>query len=108
MCGQVDAKNLEIIHHEMGHIVDFMEQRHLPILLRQSIFKEATGDTIALSVMSQTHLQSIGLINSTTDEGSTISADLQDLNVTGINLKKNYILFFSFNFEKFNLCGSKF
>jgi len=53
------------VHHEMGHVEYFMLYRHLPTLYRtgaNAAFHEAIGDTIALSVMTDTHLEAIGLI----------------------------------------------
>lgn len=55
----------QTIHHEMGHIEYFMAYRHRPTVYREGAnggFHEAIGDTIALSVRSRKHLQTLGLL----------------------------------------------
>ncbi|KAK7093090.1 angiotensin-converting enzyme-like [Littorina saxatilis] len=64
MCTEVNKEYLQTVHHEMGHVEYFMAYQHQPTVYRDSAncaFHEAIGDTIALSVLSKTHLQSLGL-----------------------------------------------
>ena len=65
MCASVTQDSLQTVHHEMGHIEYFMLYKNQPTVFRagaNSAFHEAIGDTIALSVMTPQHLQSIGLL----------------------------------------------
>ena len=62
---------LETIHHEMGHVEYFMAYANQPTIFRDGAncaFHEAIGDTIALSVLSMTHLRLLGL-----DTGSDVN-----------------------------------
>lgn len=74
----------QTIHHEMGHIEYFMAYRHRPTVYREGAnggFHEAIGDTIALSVRSRKHLQTLGL--------------LEDANVSEEEKKSSYYFFFT-------------
>lgn len=65
MCTQVTMKDLNIIHHEMGHVEYFMQYSHQPILYQDganSAFHEAVGDTIQYSFLTPKHLHDIGLL----------------------------------------------
>ena len=65
MCTVVNIDDFSTIHHEMGHIEYFMAYADQPTVYRNganSAFHEAVGDTIALSVMSRNHLETIGLL----------------------------------------------
>lgn len=65
MCTEVNMNYFQTIHHEMGHIEYFMAYRHRPTVYREGAnggFHEAIGDTIALSVRSRKHLQTLGLL----------------------------------------------
>lgn len=65
MCTVVNIEDFKTIHHEMGHIEYFMAYENQPTVYRNganSAFHEAVGDTIALSVMSRKHLETIGLL----------------------------------------------
>ena len=67
MCTVVNIDDFSTIHHEMGHIEYFMAYADQPTIYRggaNSAFHEAVGDTIALSVMSRKHLETIGLLKS--------------------------------------------
>lgn len=71
MCAEVRASHLTTIHHEMGHIVNFMQYRNLPYVYRSpatGAFTEAIGDTISLSAQTSKHLKAIGL----TKTGSSV------------------------------------
>ncbi|KAL5010883.1 hypothetical protein ScPMuIL_013188 [Solemya velum] len=64
MCTEVNMHDFETIHHEMGHVQYFMEYSDQPAIYREGAncaFHEAIGDTISLSVMTDTHLTKIGL-----------------------------------------------
>lgn len=64
MCTEVSETYLETVHHEMGHVEYFMAYAHQPTVFRDGAncaFHEALGDTIALSVLSRTHLRRLGL-----------------------------------------------
>lgn len=69
----VDESYFRVIHHEMGHIEYFMAYKNQPTIFQSganSGFHEAIGDTISLSVLTDTHLKNIGLIqNDTTTYG---------------------------------------
>lgn len=57
--------DLEIVHHELGHIQYFLQYQHLPAAYRDGAnpgFHEAVGDVIALSVSTPKHLSKIGLL----------------------------------------------
>lgn len=65
MCTEVNMNYFQTIHHEMGHIEYFMAYRHQPTVYREGAnggFHEAIGDTIALSVRTRKHLQTLGLL----------------------------------------------
>ena len=66
MCTAITQPELQTVHHEMGHIEYFMLYAHQPAFYRQganAAFHEAVGDTIALSVMTPGHLQTLGLLD---------------------------------------------
>lgn len=84
MCTEVNMNYFQTIHHEMGHIEYFMAYRHRPTVYREGAnggFHEAIGDTIALSVRSRKHLQTLGL--------------LEDANVSEEEKKSSYYFFFT-------------
>ncbi|XP_055932032.1 angiotensin-converting enzyme-like [Argiope bruennichi] len=65
MCTQVNSENLEVIHHEMGHIEYYMHYSHLPLVFRSSAnpgFHEAIGDAISLSVLTPSYFRQVGLL----------------------------------------------
>ena len=71
MCTEINSNDFETIHHEMGHIVYYMEYRKQPPIFRNggnSAFHEAIGDTISLSAMSPRHLKTIGLVDGSREE----------------------------------------
>lgn len=73
MCTEVNMEYFETIHHEMGHIEYFMEYAHQPTVYRNganSAFHEAIGDTISLSVMSRSHLNTLHLTGSEQDQAT--------------------------------------
>jgi len=64
MCAEVGAGDLQTIHHELGHVVYFMQYRHQPALFRQganAAMHEAVGDTVAMSVATAQHWRSVVL-----------------------------------------------
>ena len=65
MCAEVNQRDFVTIHHEMGHIEYFMQYRHQPTIYQgggNAAFHEAIGDTIALSVLTPQHLNTVGLV----------------------------------------------
>ncbi|ESO96402.1 hypothetical protein LOTGIDRAFT_115941 [Lottia gigantea] len=78
MCSEVNLDYFQTIHHEMGHVEYYMAYESQPLVYRNganSAFHEAVGDTIALSVRSRKHLETIGLL----DE-DTLDDDESDIN----------------------------
>jgi len=64
MCAEVSTADLQTIHHELGHVVYFMQYRDQPALFRtgaNAAFHEAVGDTVAMSVTSPQHWRSVVL-----------------------------------------------
>lgn len=94
MCATVDMENLIAIHHEMGHIQYFLEYANQPLPFRDGAnpgFHEAVGDTIALSVLTPTHLKAIGLLPDYKDD------EEQDINfLYNMALKKLAFLPFGY------------
>ena len=79
MCATVKQDDLQTIHHEMGHIEYFMAYKGQPAIYRKganSAFHEAVGDTLALSVMTPSHLHNLGLLADPTSNGSKNSAGI--------------------------------
>ncbi|CAL1685998.1 unnamed protein product [Lasius platythorax] len=73
MCTKVTMKDLITLHHEMAHIQYFLRYSGLPREFRDGAnpgFHEAVGETIALSVATPRHLQTLGLANKFIDERS--------------------------------------
>lgn len=71
MCTHVDMKDLVTAHHEMAHIEYFLAYSNLPKVFRDGAnpgFHEAIGETIALSVSSPRHLQTLGLVQRSVDD----------------------------------------
>ncbi|XP_050664314.1 angiotensin-converting enzyme [Leptidea sinapis] len=71
MCTHPDMKDLITAHHEMAHVEYFLAYRNLPKVFRDGAnpgFHEAVGETIALSVSSPRHLQTLGLIQRSIDD----------------------------------------
>ncbi|XP_050452521.1 angiotensin-converting enzyme isoform X1 [Cataglyphis hispanica] len=73
MCTKVTMKDLITLHHEMAHIQYFLRYSGLPREFRDGAnpgFHEAVGETVALSVATPRHLQTLGLANKFIDERS--------------------------------------
>ncbi|XP_052125948.1 angiotensin-converting enzyme-like [Frankliniella occidentalis] len=65
MCTKINQDDFRTIHHEMGHIQYYQQYAHLPYVLRDGAnpgFHEAIGDTIALSVDTPKHLETVKLL----------------------------------------------
>ncbi|EDO28297.1 predicted protein, partial [Nematostella vectensis] len=65
MCTRLKQEDLITIHHEMGHCEYFLAYKDQPYAYRNGAnpgFHEAIGDTIALSVVTPKHLNSVGLL----------------------------------------------
>ncbi|ESO07109.1 hypothetical protein HELRODRAFT_76483, partial [Helobdella robusta] len=81
MCAQVVEDDFHTVHHEMGHVVYFMEYQHLPRIFTNganSAFHEAVGDTIGLSTTTSKHLKSVGLSSDDDEDGVTQNDDLME------------------------------
>lgn len=110
MCTEVNMNYFQTIHHEMGHIEYFMAYRHRPTVYREGAnggFHEAIGDTIALSVRSRKHLQTLGLLEdaNVSEEEKKSSYFFLDLYVKfrklyelNVSLKITNIIFLFSNF----------
>ena len=91
MCSETDLTHLVTMHHEMGHIQYFIQFKDKALQFRDAAnpgkdmvkqldaemianflvdkftgFHEAIGDTMALSVQTPVHLNSIGLLEKVT------------------------------------------
>lgn len=104
MCSEVNRQYLETIHHEMGHVEYSMAYEHQPTVYREganSAFHEAIGDTIALSVMSITHLQRLGLLSRSEDGSNEDTRNKKTINtLMMMALKKIAFLPFGLVVEK--------
>ncbi|KAF5271950.1 hypothetical protein FQA39_LY07967 [Lamprigera yunnana] len=81
MCTRVNLEDFLTIHHEMGHIQYYLLYKNQPFVFRYGAnpgFHEAVGDAISLSVMSSTHLKTLGLISTGTSESDN-KTDINDL-----------------------------
>lgn len=66
-CSDLSKVNLNIAHHEMGHIQYYLQSQHLPVVFHSAANQaigEAVGDTIYLSASRPKHLARIGLLRS--------------------------------------------
>lgn len=64
-------EQLFTVHHEMGHIQYYLQYKDQPVGFRRGAnpgFHEAIGDVLSLSVSTPKHLQTIGLLESVTDD----------------------------------------
>lgn len=94
MCTQVDSEDFITIHHEMGHIQYDLLYKNNPISFRDGAnpgFHEAVGDTIALSVSTPKHLNTIGLIT------DYVESDESDIN-TLLEMALEKVAFLPFGF----------
>jgi len=93
MCTTINQEDFVTVHHEMGHIAYDMQYRRNPYPYRNAPnpgFHEAIGDTIALSVKTPSHLQSVGLLEKEAEsDDSDIFFQLDD----GSRYKKNELNF---------------
>ena len=65
MCTEINQEHLITVHHEMGHVEYFLAYQNQPYAFRNGAnpgFHEAIGDTISLSVETQTYLAQVGLL----------------------------------------------
>jgi len=79
MCTVHNQDDFITIHHEMGHIQYYQQYAHQPVIYRSGAnpgFHEAIGDTMALSVSTPKHLETVGLLETVE---STEEADLNYL-----------------------------
>lgn len=72
MCASVTSEYLYVVHHEMGHCQYYLAyNRHQPEIFQSGAnhgFHEAIGDTAALSVISPTHLEKLGILSHSNDD----------------------------------------
>ncbi|XP_021364008.1 angiotensin-converting enzyme-like [Mizuhopecten yessoensis] len=97
MCTDITMVDLYTVHHEMGHIYYQMAYENLSMPFRDGAnpaFHEAIGDTIALSVVTPTHLHKIGLLDTVENDQES------DINfLMNIALDKLAFLPFSFTLD---------
>ncbi|CRL05281.1 CLUMA_CG018154, isoform A [Clunio marinus] len=78
MCTKINMEDFVVVHHEMGHIMYFLLYKDQPLIYKTGAnpgFHEAVGDTIALSVSTPQHLETVGLLENYADsEGDNINA----------------------------------
>jgi peptidyl-dipeptidase A len=78
MCTKVNMEDFLVVHHEMGHIMYYLMYKDQPLIYRSGAnpgFHEAVGDTIALSVSTPKHLQTVKLLENYADsEADNINA----------------------------------
>jgi peptidyl-dipeptidase A len=80
MCIRVNAEDLRVIHHELGHAYYFQQYWRLPVLFQQGAndgFHEAIGDAIALSV-TPGYLRKLGLLPAAPeDDRAVVNVQMQ-------------------------------
>lgn len=98
-CTRVTMESFVTVHHEMGHVEYYLEYHKQPHVFRAGAnpgFHEAIGDTLALSVATNKHLQSIGLLKDfASDEETEIN------HMMGLALAKIAFLPFAYVMDKF-------
>lgn len=75
------------MHHEMGHVEYYLQYKDQPVSFRRGAnpgFHEAIGDVLSLSVSTPKHLQTIGLLDTLTDDIGN-SKDLINNQWTSVN-----------------------
>lgn len=73
-CTTVTMEQLFTVHHEMGHVEYYLQYKDQPVSFRRGAnpgFHEAIGDVLSLSVSTPKHLQTIGLLDTLTDDIET-------------------------------------
>ncbi|GFY78990.1 angiotensin-converting enzyme, partial [Trichonephila inaurata madagascariensis] len=94
MCTRINMEDFITVHHEMGHIEYYLQYAHQPLVFREGAnpgFHEAVGDTIALSVATPKHLESVGLLEEFSED------DENDIN-TLMNTALDKIAFVPFGY----------
>lgn len=80
-------EQLFTVHHEMGHVEYYLQYKDQPVSFRRGAnpgFHEAIGDVLSLSVSTPKHLQTIGLLDTLTDDIGN-SKDLINNQWTSVN-----------------------
>lgn len=98
-CTRVTGESLVTVHHEMGHNEYHLFYSKQPYMFREGAnpgFHEAIGDTIALSVSTNKHLQVIGLMDKFEPNEK---ADINQL--MNLMLNKLTLLPFAYVMDKF-------
>lgn len=70
-CTTVTMEQLFTVHHEMGHVEYYLQYKDQPVSFRRGAnpgFHEAIGDVLSLSVSTPKHLNTIGLLDTLTDD----------------------------------------
>ncbi|XP_069122365.1 angiotensin-converting enzyme-like [Argopecten irradians] len=65
-CTTLTEAQLLTVHHEMGHVIYFLEYRNQPVLYRAGAnpgFHEGMADIVSLSFQTPEHLKAIGLLD---------------------------------------------
>ncbi|KAK8379927.1 hypothetical protein O3P69_019744 [Scylla paramamosain] len=65
MCTQVTMDDLQVAHHELGHVQYFMQYAHLPLTYRDGAnggFHEAIGELVGAMMETPQHLNKVGLL----------------------------------------------
>ncbi|KAK8379393.1 hypothetical protein O3P69_019354 [Scylla paramamosain] len=65
MCTQVTMDDLQVAHHELGHVQYFMQYAHLPLTYRDGAnggFHEAIGELVGAVMETPQHLNKVGLL----------------------------------------------
>uniref|UniRef100_A0A3B4DX39 Angiotensin-converting enzyme n=1 Tax=Pygocentrus nattereri TaxID=42514 RepID=A0A3B4DX39_PYGNA len=73
-CTIVTMEQLFTVHHEMGHVEYYLQYKDQPVSFRRGAnpgFHEAIGDVLSLSVSTPKHLNTIGLLETLTDDNET-------------------------------------
>ncbi|CAG5132175.1 unnamed protein product [Candidula unifasciata] len=94
MCTVITQQDLMTVHHEMGHIVYYMQYKDQPIIYREGAndgFHEAVGDVMTLSVQTPEHMKKLNLVKEIPSDKET------DLNVL-MNMALQKVAFLPFGF----------
>lgn len=80
-CTSVTEDQLLTVHHEMGHVIYYLEYKELPIRFRRGAnpgFHEGMADIVTLSFQTPEHLFKLGLVDSVPGPNDT-DADINFL-----------------------------
>lgn len=80
-CTSITEDQLMTVHHEMGHVIYFLEYMNQPIIFRRGAnpgFHEGMADIVTLSFQTPEHLIKLGLVDSVPGPNDT-DADINFL-----------------------------